>query len=44
VSGKDKAKAVSRVFEGENLPATHVKGKEQTKWYLDQEAAAGITS
>ena len=44
VSGKDKAKAISRVFEGENLPATNVKGKEQTKWYLDQEAAAGITS
>jgi 6-phosphogluconolactonase len=43
VAGKDKAPAVSRVFEGENLPATRVSGKELTKWYLDQEAASEIT-
>ena len=44
VSGEDKAEAVSRVFDGEDLPATKVSGKEQTRWYLDQAAAAGITS
>jgi len=44
VSGEDKAEAVSRVFDGEDLPATKVSGKEQTKWYLDQAAASGITS
>lgn len=44
VAGKDKAPAVSKVFEGEDLPATRVSGKELTKWYLDQEAASGITS
>jgi 6-phosphogluconolactonase len=44
VAGKDKAPAVSKVFEGENLPAARVSGKELTKWYLDQEAASGITS
>lgn len=44
VAGKDKAPAVSKVFEGELLPATRVSGKELTKWYLDQEAASGITS
>jgi 6-phosphogluconolactonase len=44
VSGEDKAEAVSRVFHGEDLPATKVSGNEQTRWYLDQAAAAGITS
>jgi 6-phosphogluconolactonase len=44
VSGEDKAEAVSRVFDGEDLPATKVSGKEQTRWYLDLAAAAGITS
>jgi 6-phosphogluconolactonase len=44
VSGEDKAEAVSRVFDGEDLPATKVSGNEQTRWYLDQAAAAGITS
>lgn len=44
VSGEDKAGAVSRVFHGEDLPATKVSGKEQTKWYLDKAAAARITS
>ncbi len=44
VAGKDKAPAVSKVFEGEDLPATRVSGKELTKWYLDREAASEITS
>ena len=44
VAGADKAPAVSRVFDGDDLPATKVTGKELTKWYMDQAAASGITS
>lgn len=44
VAGKDKAATVSRVFAGEDLPATRVSGKEQTKWYMDEAAASEITS
>lgn len=44
VAGRDKAAAVSRVFAGEDLPATRVSGKEQTKWYMDEAAASEITS
>lgn len=44
VSGSDKAEAVQMVFASEDLPAAHVRGKNLTRWYLDKEAAAGITS
>lgn len=44
VAGQDKAEAVSKVFGGEALPAGMVHGKTFTRWYLDEAAAAEITS
>lgn len=44
VSGKEKSEAVSKVFQGENLPAQKIHGQEATRWYLDEAAASQITS
>ena len=44
VAGEDKATAVAEVFEGADLPAGKVSGKNATKWYLDAAAASKITS
>jgi 6-phosphogluconolactonase len=44
VSGLDKADAVSRVFTNQDLPASRVKGKKLTRWYLDTQAASKMVS
>ena len=44
VSGIDKSEAVSKVFEGQDLPASKVTGTKKTRWYLDSAAASKITS
>ena len=44
VAGSDKAEAVSRVFAGADIPASKVSGRQLTRWYLDTQAAVGITS
>jgi 6-phosphogluconolactonase len=44
VAGRDKAAAVARVSNGEDLPATKVSGNQLTKWYLDKAAASELTS
>lgn len=42
VAGDDKAEAVSRVFGGEQLPASRVSGRSITRWYLDTAAATKL--
>lgn len=44
VAGHDKAEAVSRVFQGEKLPAGTITGTSVTRWYLDKAAASEIIS
>lgn len=42
-SGGSKADAVARTLDGDlALPAAHVRGREATLWFIDQEAAAGL--
>jgi 6-phosphogluconolactonase len=43
VSGSDKANAVKRVFDNEDLPAAKVTGKKLTRWYLDAQAASELS-
>jgi 6-phosphogluconolactonase len=42
VAGKDKSEAVKKVFAGEDLPAGKVRGRSETRWYLDKDAASEI--
>ena len=43
VSGSAKADAVVRALaDDESLPATHVRGKSSTLWFIDEAAAAGL--
>jgi 6-phosphogluconolactonase len=44
VAGADKAHTVSMVFREDDLPASKVRGRDLTKWYLDEAAASEITS
>lgn len=43
VSGEEKSEAVRQVFEGAELPAGRVEGREATRWYLDQAASSLIS-
>ena len=43
VAGTKKAKATQKVLAGDQtLPATHVKGRARTVWFVDEEAAAKL--
>ncbi len=44
VAGSDKSTAVKQVLNEHRLPASMVSGRNTTRWYLDNDAAKGITS
>lgn len=44
VSGEEKSEAIKLIFEGSELPAGRVRGKNATRWYLDRSASALISS
>jgi 6-phosphogluconolactonase len=42
VSGAEKADAVAKALNGEDIPAARVGGTEETVWFLDREAASAL--
>jgi 6-phosphogluconolactonase len=42
VTGKGKAERVREVFDGADLPAGRVRGREETLWFLDEAAASRL--
>jgi 6-phosphogluconolactonase len=42
VSGSEKADAVAKALAGTDLPAAHVRGTEETVWFLDRDAASAL--
>lgn len=44
VAGAEKAPAVEKIFNGDDLPATKVTGTKATIWYLDKAAAKLISA